>query len=343
MIERTAHQPSFPQSILMDFRIADTFTDSLTKLSGDEQKAVKTTAFDLQMDPANPGMQFHKLDRAKDPNFWSVRVNKDVRLIVHRSGAGLLLCYAGHHDWAERRKIERHPTTGAVQLVEILEKVREIVIPKYVEAPPSVEPPKQLFLDIPEEILMEYGVPREWVSQVREATEATLFDLAEHLPNEAAEALLDLAVGETPQMPATADPFEHPDAQRRFRVIENIEELDRALEYLWEKWAVVLHPAQRHLVEKNFVGPARTYGSAGTGKTIVALHRAVQLVRTNRDARVLFATFSEALANALRARVRQLIGNGPPNRGASGSAFDDLDRQAAVRGSFRQGASRGGW
>lgn len=242
----------------MDFRIADTFTDSLSKLSGDEQRAVKTTAFDLQMNSANPGMQFHKLDRAKDPNFWSVRVSKGVRLIVHRTGAGLLLCYAGHHDdayeWAERRKIERHPTTGAAQLVEIQETVREIIIPKYVEAQPSIELPKQLFLDIAEETLMEYGVPREWVSEVREATEATLFDLAEHLPKEAAEALLDLAVGEPPQLPAklapTADPFEHPDAQRRFRVIESVEELGRALEYPWEKWAVFLHPAQRQLAEE---------------------------------------------------------------------------------------------
>lgn len=62
----------------MDFRIADTFTDSLAKLTGDEQKAVKTTAFDLQMNPANPGMSFHKLDKARDKNFWSVRVSSPV-------------------------------------------------------------------------------------------------------------------------------------------------------------------------------------------------------------------------------------------------------------------------
>jgi len=82
----------------MDFRIADTFTDSLARLTGQEQKAVKTTAFDLQLDPTNPGMRFHKLDRAKDPNFWSVRVNADIRLIVHKTASSLLLCYAGHHD-----------------------------------------------------------------------------------------------------------------------------------------------------------------------------------------------------------------------------------------------------
>jgi hypothetical protein len=60
----------------MDFRIADTFTDSLARLTGDEQKAVKTTAFDLQIDPASPGLSFHRLDKAKDKRFWSVRVGR---------------------------------------------------------------------------------------------------------------------------------------------------------------------------------------------------------------------------------------------------------------------------
>ena len=77
----------------MEFRIADTFTDSLARLTRDEQNGVKTTAFDLQLNPANPGMSFHKFDKVKDKNFWSVRVNRDIRLIVHRSDASLLLCY----------------------------------------------------------------------------------------------------------------------------------------------------------------------------------------------------------------------------------------------------------
>ena len=97
----------------MTFLIADTFTDSLARLTGDEQKAAKTTAFDLQMDPSAPGLSFHRLDKAKDKRFWSVRVNADIRLIVHRTDASLLLCYVDHHDrayaWAERRKLETHP------------------------------------------------------------------------------------------------------------------------------------------------------------------------------------------------------------------------------------------
>lgn len=81
----------------MEFRIADTFTDSLAKLTSQEQKAVKTTAFDLQISPGKPGMQFHKLDRAKDPNFWSFRAGSDIRIIVHKTDASLLLCYVDHH------------------------------------------------------------------------------------------------------------------------------------------------------------------------------------------------------------------------------------------------------
>ena len=70
-------------------------------------------------------------------------------------------------------------------------------------------------------------------------------------------------------------PFDHPDAQRRFRVMTNVEELERALDFPWEKWTVFLHPEQRQWVERDYAGPARVSGSAGTGKTIVALHRAV--------------------------------------------------------------------
>lgn len=84
----------------MDFRISDTFTDSLARLTSDEQKSVKTTAFDLQINPASPGLSFHKLDKARDKNFWSVRVNADIRLIVHKTQGSLLLCDVDHHDQA---------------------------------------------------------------------------------------------------------------------------------------------------------------------------------------------------------------------------------------------------
>ena len=304
----------------MNFRIADTFTDSLSKLTNEEQKAVKTTAFDLQMNPANPGMQFHKLEKAKDKRFWSVRVSSDLRLIVHKTEDSLLLCYVGHHNnayqWAESRKLETHPQTGAAQLVEIRETVKEIIIPQYKEAQKPVATIKPLlFENCSDEELLQYGVPPEWLDDVRKANEDTILELADHLPGEAAEALLCLATGTQPQIipPAVAgsDPFKHPDAERRFRTMQNVEELERALDFPWEKWMIFLHPAQKQMVEKDYGGPTRVSGSAGTGKTIVALHRAVFLSRSNPDARVLLTTFSTTLANALRIRMRRLISNTP--------------------------------
>lgn len=332
----------------MDFRIADTFTDSLARLAGDEQKAVKTTAFDLQINPSNPGMSFHKLDKVKDKNFWSVRVNKDIRLIVHRSDQSLLLCYVDHHDkaynWAERRKLETHPKTGAAQLVEIRETVKEVIIPVYVSKPPAELAP--LFAGMSNDELLGYGVPVEWLSDVKRATEDTLLLLTDHLPAEASEALLELATGGKPRFSAAAmtstvsyshdiasstdmdaqferierlepsailipSSFDHPDAQRRFRTIENAEELQRALDFPWDKWTVFLHPQQRELVQRDYNGAARVSGSAGTGKTIVALHRAVHLAQADTNGRVLLTTFSDPLANALRTKLVRLLGNEP--------------------------------
>ncbi|QJD58408.1 UvrD-helicase domain-containing protein [Pseudomonas sp. gcc21] len=303
----------------MNFRIADTFTASLSKLTGDEQKQVKTTAFDLQMNPANSGMNFHKLEKSKDQNFWSVRVTRDIRLIVHKATNSLLLCYVDHHDkayqWAERRKLETHPKTGAAQLVEIRETVQKILVPDYITGVVAAEPKPKLFAGVKDETLLSYGVPSEWLSDVLAADEDSLLQLADHLPSEAAEALLELATGGQPTLPVVApegvDPFEHPDAQRRFRVMSDADELARALDYPWDKWSVFLHPAQRQLVEKDYNGPARVSGSAGTGKTIVALHRAVYLTRQNQNARVLLTTFSDTLANALRVKLHCLISNEP--------------------------------
>lgn len=303
----------------MEFRIADSFTDSLAKLTGQEQKAAKTTAFDLQLNPENPSLQFHKVERARDNRFWSIYVNQDIRLIVHKSGKSILLCYVGHHEdayrWAERRKLETHPKTGAAQMVEIRETIKEFIKPQPLKHQTSTPHKQLIFKNIPENDLLKYGVPVEWLDDVKAADEESILELAEHLPAEAGEALIDLAIGETPKITSSVksvdDPFEHPDAQRRFRIMNNIEELAQALEYPWDKWTIFLHPEQRHLVERNYNGAARVAGSAGTGKTIVALHRAVYLAKTNPDSRILLTTFSEPLANTLKLKLRRLIRHEP--------------------------------
>jgi superfamily I DNA/RNA helicase len=332
--------------------LAVTFTSSLAKLNGQEQKQAKLTAFDLQTEPDRPGLQFHRIDKSKDPNFWSVRVNSDIRIIVHKTGASILLAYVGHHDdaysWAARRRIEQHPTTGAMQIVEVRELVEEIAKPHATSMDASFEAPAMHteiaprslqvsrvelnssrldvgapsvfiephfpFASLTHAQLMSVGVPADWLDDVIDADDDRFLAMAEHLPGEAAEALLDyvstgiLTAPVAP--PAAADPFAHTDTMRRFRIIENQAELEEALAFPWDKWTVFLHPAQREVVPRDFSGPARVVGSAGTGKTVVALHRAVRHVRENPDAKVLLTTFSEPLANALRRNLRVLAGEG---------------------------------
>jgi len=302
----------------MKFLISDSFTDSLTKLTGEEQKNVKITVFDMQSDPSNPGLRFHRINNAKDPNFWSIRSNRDIRIIVHKTASSFLVCYVDHHDdaykWAERRRFERHPKTGAAQFVEIRETVKEIEVPQYVHVEKEIVKPL-LFDTLDSDELLSFGVPEDWVDDVKVANEDSFLEIYDHLPHEAGEALLQLATGGQPSVvdpiPADTSAFDHPDAQRRFRVVEDIEELEAALDYPWEKWSVFLHPAQRAIVERDFDGPARVSGSAGTGKTIVALHRAVYLARQNLDARILLTTFSSTLAENLKKKLRILVGNRP--------------------------------
>ena len=314
----------------MKFHYADNFFKALNKLNSQEKSATKNTVVDLHENLSAPGLQFHRIESSKDPHFWSVRVNRDIRIVLHKSENSVLLCYVDHHDdaykWAERRRIETHPKTGAVQVVEVPERVEKIAAPYFEEmdtlAYSVADTPDQPYLPGPffslsEQALLGVGVPEDWVGDIRQVSEDGFLDIAEHLPAEASDALLEyVSTGTLPQptpvIPGTG-PFEHPDTQRRFRVMENMEELERALSYPWEQWAIFLHPLQRRLVDRQFNGPARVSGSAGTGKTVVALHRAAAILQKDSRAKVLLTTFSLPLANALKHKLSVLTGNGNTN------------------------------
>jgi len=83
--------------------------------------------------------------------------------------------------------------------------VQQVLTPRFVEveAPRAAPARPLLFQTASDDELLNYGVPPEWLSDVRSATEDTLLALADHLPSEAAEALLELATGGTPRV-ATA-------------------------------------------------------------------------------------------------------------------------------------------
>ena len=249
------------------------------------------------------------------------------------------------YDWAERRKLETHPTDrrGAAGgdprdgAGDRRPGVRAAEVARAGAGRPSRRSSPQR----PTTSCWATACPPEWLADVRQATEDTLLALADHLPAEAAEALLELATGGKPRCRASrsrrpADPFDAPrcpaplprDDERRgagARPRLPVGEVDGlpAPRRSGSGWSATT-TARRG-----------SSGSAGTGKTIVALHRAVHLARTHPDARVLLTTFSDTLANALRTKLRRLIGNEP--RLAERIEVHSLDAigAAALRGALR--------
>ena len=180
----------------MEFRIADTFTASLARLTGAEQKAVKTTAFDLQLNLSSPGLRFHRLDRPRDPNFWSVRVNADVRLIVHKTPTSLLLCLCrasrrslcvgrAAADRApsddRRRATRRTPRAGRASIAD--DRLSSQPAPRSRSRCCSPGSPTMR--------CSAMACRPNGSTRSGEPTRTRLFDIADHLPQEAAEALLE--------------------------------------------------------------------------------------------------------------------------------------------------------
>lgn len=283
--------------------LAQPFVRRLGQFPNQDQKLVRDAVMQLYMDVElggrpRHGLRWHGLD---SPNLYSISPNMDYRVILYHQGEDYVVLYADHHDrayaWARRRRLEVHPYTGAMQVVEMEERTQVVtqVISTTEERP---------FASFDAEYLLQLGVPERLVQTVRHASTRNAHELLELLPEEVADRLLGLLSGDlvTPPPPAPGDPFLHPDAQRLFAVAENEAALEQALSGSWQEWTVFLHPSQRRVVERSYRGPARLTGGAGTGKTVVALHRAARLAQAG--GRVLLTTYSRTLVT----RLEDLLG-----------------------------------
>ncbi len=298
------------------------FEKSFDKLNTQERREVDHAVMELRRGSEKAGLRLEKL-RGRASHFHSISPNMDLRVIVQGDGGRWVLLYVGHHDkayeWACRSRLERHPVTGSMQIVDIVD-ARTHPTPQ----PPKVRLPNvdeaetgPIFASEDDEYLVSLGVPPSWVPRVKTiADEDELVALGDRLPEEAWEKLVDLANGDRPTplapAPAHVDPYATPDAQRRFRVVADDDALERALSRPWPEWAVWLHPAQRDAVEREWRGAARVTGQAGTGKSVVAMHRAARLARSG--SRVLLTTFSKVLAQRLAAGLDLLLDDDPRAR-----------------------------
>lgn len=289
----------------MRFGFNNTFQDSLAKLDSERQQQVKSAMFDLQAGPPPPGFDLKKI---RGQEFWSGRISRGIRMIMQRDDDLTLALYVGPrndaHAWARNHRFRVNPETNGMQLFSVEHVTERVVHQETITIGPK------LFERYDDEYLHRLGVPEELVPSVKQATEEDLSQLIDDLPPEVMDRLILLSEGKTVAVPKRfqGDPMENPDTKRSFVTVQVKNELAIALEYPWAKWMVFLHPDQQELVDASFSGPAKVSGPAGTGKTVLVLHRAFRLAKENPSEQVLLTTYSKTLSDRIEQMAAILAG-----------------------------------
>ncbi|HLA28585.1 MAG TPA: UvrD-helicase domain-containing protein [Syntrophales bacterium] len=305
--------------------ISSDFLKSFSEIPKKEQAKVREFFEKFRVNPASPSINYEKIQKAKDENLRSVRIDQEYRGIILKPSSGnvYMLLWVDHHDkayaWAENRIFTINAETGGLQVVNVEVQALPLV------TPPSEDSGERLFASYPDADLMRLGVPELHLPLVRQLKKKEDLDAIQNrLPQEAFEALFFLVEGFSleevikdleKEMPAKVDTadfvaaLENPDSKRRFYVVEGALELAEILNSPLELWRIFLHPSQRNMVEKDYNGPVRVLGGAGTGKTVVAMHRAKWLTENvffKESDRILFTTFTRNLAADIKENLRKL-------------------------------------
>lgn len=302
--------------------LSDDFLRAFAAIPRERQQAVIKFLAQFRQNPAAPGINYEKVQSAADSNIRSVRIDQNYRGIVLKPAAGDVYCllWVDKHDdaynWARRHKVAIHPEMGNIQVFETSHE-QEIKPVTPATARPA------LFGKLKDRELVRLGVPEESIPRVRGVTAEDELDLLQaQLPGDAFEALFFFAAGESyenilreREAPKTIDTTDFADAldrdttKRHFVVITDDSDLEALLAAPLAMWRVFLHPSQRKLIERDWNGPVRVLGGAGTGKTVVAMHRAVWLARALKDVPgkpVLFTTFTRTLADDIKSHIAMI-------------------------------------
>lgn len=322
--------------------ISDSFFGAFAKLPRAQQQRVDRLIHKLRENPTAPGLNYERIRNARSPKMRSVRIDQAYRAIVYdtgQSGLHLLLWAAKHDDayaWAMRKDCAVNPETGTVQVFasQPNDSGQSSTASPSAAATPS-DP--SAFDQLKDRQLVRLGVPQAMLEEIRTVRDdADLEAMQERLPNDAYESLFYFLAGdsyeelilerEAPSKTVDTDDFEtalgRDESRARFVVADDEAALQQVLNAPLERWRVFLHPSQRRLVERRWNGPVRVLGGAGTGKTVVAMHRARWLARKmadpDRDSanggtrtdgarrRILFVTFTRNLAADIENNLRSI-------------------------------------
>jgi hypothetical protein len=308
--------------------IGDSFLKSMFALPDHIMKKVRETITKFQHDPTSPGLNYEKINAAPDPRLHSIRIDQNYRGIVLKSekGDAYILLWVDKHDeayaWACTKRTGVHPQSGAIQIVEV---TTEESAPQPLPAPIAGESEQapDIFVSFTDGDLRQLGATDETLNLIRSIKDEPMLEqLQRRFTPQVYDALFRLACGEgydevLEELGIEVGKEYAPDDfkaaleldtnKQQFAAVTDDTELEKILNEPLAFWRVFLHPSQRKLVAANFNGPARVLGGAGTGKTVVAMHRAKHLASLcAENERILFTTFTKSLIHDIKKNLQKI-------------------------------------
>lgn len=297
----------------------------ITDLAKMEKQVAKRVAevFDEFDAATHTGLHLEKIANTRNPRFRSIRIDQAWRGIVLAplTGDVYTLLKVLHHDdayaWAQRSNISVNSATGGIEIRDEAELDRQI--PEREHAAKSAGIP--IFHCIKDGELTKLGIDDKVLAFARTVTDAAQLDAAKSfLPQTQWDVLFGLAAGFTPEevwadlgAQILDEPVDTEDIDAailrsidRVVLVSGPDELMDVFAYPFATWRVYLHPTQRAIADTAYKGPARVTGGPGTGKTVVALHRAHMLARRG-DGKVLVTTFTSTLSETLQTGLDMLV------------------------------------
>lgn len=296
---------------------------------GELERAIQEkvhSAFAKFEQATHAGVHLEKINNVRDPRLRSIRIDQSWRGIVLAPESGdsyTLLKVLPHddaYDWACRRRVSVNRATGVIEMrdVEAIEE-RLPQLTEHAKASPS-----RLDDGVSDADLGRLGIDEQVLPFARALTDLDQLESGRGiLPEPQYDVLVGLAIGMTPEqvweeMASTAMVAVDYDTSdvasavarspERVMLVSGPEELMEVFSYPFALWRIYLHPAQHRMAHGAFSGPARVTGGPGTGKTVVALHRAEHLAESSpKDRSVLVTTFTKTLAGSLEDGLRMLI------------------------------------
>ncbi|WP_274557131.1 UvrD-helicase domain-containing protein [Streptomyces spiramyceticus] len=324
------------------------FLMEFARLEKPVQKRVHEV-FDKFQEHRHAGLHLEKLQNARDPHIRTIRISSFMRgvILAPESGDSFLLLKVMPHDdaiaWAVKHRATVNSATQGIELRNDVALERATASVRQLASADT----ERLFVHVSDKELIRLGIDADLLPLVRHLSdEAHLDALQKILPEQQYDVLAGLAAGMEPEdvwrevvqvqlehspanvsqqvsvVPATdqsASPTGQDElsaamahSQGRIALVSGPAELMEILARPFDAWRVFLHPSQRRVAYRpSYRGPARIIGGPGTGKTVVALHRALHLARQlpadSPDGSILLTTFTRDLASDLQSSLELLV------------------------------------